>query len=155
MSCVEAPDFEVPKLGELLSFAIYSANLACGRAYRPLLELLGLTYTQWIVIVALGERDDQSVSSLGDTLFLESNTLTPVLKKLELAGLVRRQRSPADERQVHINLTEKGRRLGEKSMWERKPAHFGLAPGELVELQEKVTRIRDDLFRYVGKNVER
>ena len=72
-----------PKLADFLCFAIYSANLAYGRAYKPILEELGLTYTQYIAIVALWEEDHQTVSGLGEKLFLESNTLTPILKKLE------------------------------------------------------------------------
>ena len=104
------------RLGDFLCFAIYSANLAFGRAYRKGLEDLGLTYPQWIAIVALWEQDGQTVSELGEKMFLESNTLTPVLKKLETMGYLRRQRDPADERQVRISLTEAGRLLREKGM---------------------------------------
>jgi DNA-binding MarR family transcriptional regulator len=97
-----------------MCFAVYSANLAYGRAYKPILEALGLTYTQWITIVALWEEDNQTVKSLGEKLFLESNTLTPMLKKLEELGYLRRRRDPDDERQVIVSLTEEGRRLREK-----------------------------------------
>src|SRR5947208_996362 len=85
------------RLGDFLCFAIYSANLAFGRAYRKGLEELGLTYPQWIAIVALWEQDGQTVSALGEKMFLESNTLTPILKKLESMGYLRRQRDPADD----------------------------------------------------------
>ena len=78
----EGVDTASPKLADFLCFAVYSANLAYGRAYKPILEELGLTYTQYIAIVALWEEDDQTVSALGEKLFLESNTLTPILKKL-------------------------------------------------------------------------
>ena len=88
-----------PKLADFLCFAIYSANLAFGRAYRPILEELGLTYLQYITVVALWEEDNQTVRGLGEKLFLESNTLTPILKKLEAMGYVTRQRDPEDERQ--------------------------------------------------------
>ena len=71
------------KLSNFLCFAIYSANLAFGRAYKPILDQLGLTYTQYIAMVALSEQNDQTVGALGEKLFLESNTLTPILKKLE------------------------------------------------------------------------
>ena len=104
------------RLGDFLCFAIYSANLAFGRAYRQGLEELGLTYPQWIAIVALWEEDGQTVSALGEKMFLESNTLTPILKKLESMGYLRRQRDPADERQVRVSLTDEGRRLREKGM---------------------------------------
>src|SRR5262245_12562635 len=80
-----------PKLGDFLCFAVYSANLAFGRAYKSLLEPLGLTYLQYIAIVALWEQDNQTVSGLGEKLYLESNTLTPLLKKLEAMGYVRRR----------------------------------------------------------------
>ena len=101
---------------EYLCFAIYSANLAYGRAYKQGLAELGLTYPQWIAIVVLGEEGEQTVSQLGDRMFLESNTLTPMLKKLEAVGYLRRQRDPADERQVRVSLTDAGRRLREKAM---------------------------------------
>src|SRR4051812_7884603 len=103
-----------PKLADFLCFAIYSANLAYGRAYKPILDELGLTYTQFITIVALWEEDNQTVSSLGEKLFLESNTLTPMLKKLESQGYLYRRRDSIDERQVRVGLTDVGRRLWEK-----------------------------------------
>jgi DNA-binding MarR family transcriptional regulator len=103
-------------LNDYLCFAIYSANLAYGRAYKEGLERLGLTYPQWIAIVSLWEQDGQTVGELGARMFLESNTLTPMLKKLESMGYLRRQRDPADERQVRVSLTEAGRKLREKGV---------------------------------------
>ena len=135
------------RLGDFLCFAIYSANLAFGRAYRKGLEDLGLTYPQWIAIVALWEQDDQTVSELGEKMFLESNTLTPVLKKLETMGYLRRQRDPADERQVRISLTEAGRRLREKGMHMNLVAATGLKPDEFARLQETVVTVRDNLIK--------
>ena len=135
------------RLGDFLCFAIYSANLAFGRAYRKGLEDLGLTYPQWIAIVALWEQDGQTVSELGEKMFLESNTLTPVLKKLETMGYLRRQRDPADERQVRISLTEEGRRLREKGMHMNLVASTGLKPDEFVRLQETVVTLRDNLIK--------
>ena len=79
---------EAPKLSDFLCFAVYSANLAYGRAYKPILDDLGVSYTQWIIIVALWEQDHQTVGGLGEKLFLESNTLTPILKKLELTAWI-------------------------------------------------------------------
>src|SRR5262245_11906987 len=99
------------KLSDFLCFAIYSANLAFGRAYRPLLDKIGLTYTQYVTMIALWEEDDQTVSELGEKLCLESHTLTPILKKLESLGFVERRRDPADERQVRGSLTSTGRKL--------------------------------------------
>jgi DNA-binding MarR family transcriptional regulator len=135
------------RLGDFLCFAIYSANLAFGRAYRKGLEDLGLTYPQWIAIVALWEQDDQTVSELGEKMFLESNTLTPVLKKLETMGYLRRQRDPADERQVRISLTEAGRLLRQKGMHMNLVASTGLKPDEFARLQETVVALRDNLIK--------
>ena len=135
------------RLGDFLCFAIYSANLAFGRAYRKGLEDLGLTYPQWIAIVALWEQDGQTVSELGEKMFLESNTLTPVLKKLETMGYLRRQRDPADERQVRISLTEAGRLLREKGMHMNLVASTGLKPDEFARLQETVVTLRDNLIK--------
>ena len=81
----------MPRLADFLCFAIYSTNLAYGRAYKPILDALGVTYTQWITIVALWEEDGLTVGVLGERLFLESNTLTPILKKLEALGYVERR----------------------------------------------------------------
>src|ERR1017187_7339197 len=99
------------KLSNYLCFAVYSANLAFGRAYKPILDAVGLTYTQYIAMVAMSEADEQTVGELGEKLFLESNTLTPILKKLEQTGYISRIRDPADERQVRVSLTAAGRRL--------------------------------------------
>ncbi|MDI9682476.1 MarR family winged helix-turn-helix transcriptional regulator, partial [Burkholderia cenocepacia] len=100
------PSPAAPKLSEFLCFAIYSANLAFGKAYKPILDELGLTYTQYITIIALWEQDNQTVGQLGEKLFLESNTLTPILKKLEAMGYLERHRDPSDERQVLVSLTK-------------------------------------------------
>ena len=135
------------RLGDFLCFAVYSANLAFGRAYKKGLDELGLTYPQWIAIVALWEQDGQTVSELGEKMFLESNTLTPILKKLEAAGYLRRQRDPADERQVRISLTEAGRRLREKGMHMNLVSATGLKPDEFARLQENVVTLRDNLIK--------
>src|SRR6266702_3950281 len=119
-----------PKLADFLCFAVYSANLAFGKAYKPILEELGLTYTQYITIIPLWEEDDQTVSILGEKLFLESNTLTPILKKLEGMGYLERQRDPEDERQVRVSLTKAGRKLREKAFGMDLVEACGLAPDE-------------------------
>ena len=141
-------------LGDFLCFAIYSANLAFGRAYRRGLEDLGLTYPQWIAIVALWEQDGQTVSELGEKMFLESNTLTPVLKKLETMGYLRRQRDPADERQVRISLTEAGRLLREKGMHMNLMAATGLKEDEFARLQKSVVALRDNLIDATAQREE-
>ncbi len=138
----------MPKLADFLCFAVYSANLAYGKAYRPILDELGITYTQWITIVALWEQDDQTVGSLGAKLFLESNTLTPILKKLESLGYLRRQRDPGDERQVLVSLTEAGRRLRETGGQRNLVAASGLTPEEFGVIQKAVARLRDNLIAH-------
>ena len=134
------------KLSNFLCFAVYSANLAFGRAYKPILDGLGLTYTQYIAMIALSETDDQTVSELGEKLFLESNTLTPILKKLEQSGYISRARDPADERQVRVNLTPAGRRLLDKEISMSVIEAAGLGD-EFPIVQKSVVRLRDNLLQ--------
>ena len=145
------PEAAAPRLADFLCFAVYSANLAFGRAYRPILDELGLTYPQYIAIVALWEEDDQTVSCLGEKLFLESNTLTPILKKLESMGYLTRRRDPKDERQVRVNLTEAGRRLREKGLTMNLIKQTRLPPEEFAKLQKAVSNLRDSLMEAVGE----
>jgi DNA-binding MarR family transcriptional regulator len=143
----QAPAAAVP-LSDYLCFAVYSANLAFGKAYKPILEELGLTYPQYIAIIALWEEDNQTVSGLGAKLFLESNTLTPMLKKLEAMGYLERQRDPGDERQVRISLTKSGRRLREKAL-KMNPVETGLVPDEFAKIQTAVVALRNNLIKSV------
>src|SRR5438874_8124185 len=92
------------RFSDFLCFAVYSASHAFNRVYKPLLDELGLTYPQYLVMVLLWEQDDQTVGSLGEKLFLESSTLTPLLKRLEALGQVKRNRDQVDERQVRVRL---------------------------------------------------
>ncbi|MGV4795394.1 MarR family winged helix-turn-helix transcriptional regulator [Rhizobium sp. F40D2] len=140
------PGAESRKLSTFLCFAVYSANLAFGRAYKPVLDALGLTYTQYIAMVALSEEDDQTVSMLGEKLFLESNTLTPILKKLESSGFITRHRDPADERQVRVNLTPAGRDLLDTDPGSVLIDAVGLGD-DFPIVQKSVTRLRDNLLR--------
>jgi DNA-binding MarR family transcriptional regulator len=135
-----------PKLSKFLCFAVYSANLAFGRAYKPILEAVGLTYTQYIAMVALSEQGDQTVTALGEKLFLESNTLTPILKKLEKTGYISRIRDPADERQVRVNLTAAGRRLLENDLGAALVEACGLGD-EFPVVRKNVVMLRDNLLR--------
>jgi DNA-binding MarR family transcriptional regulator len=102
---VQVDRSELLKLDRQLCFALYSASLAMTRLYQPLLAPLGLTYPQYLVLLALWEQEGVTVSALGDSVFLDSGTLTPLLKRMEQAGLLRRQRDTVDERRVHIHLT--------------------------------------------------
>jgi DNA-binding MarR family transcriptional regulator len=136
-----------PQLADFLCFAVYSANLAFGKAYKPILDKLGLTYTQYIAIIALWEEDDQTVSGLGEKLFLESNTLTPILKKLEAMGYVHRARDAADERQVRVGLTPEGRALRESALNMSLRAATGLTPEEFPVVQKAVVKLRNNLIK--------
>ena len=103
-------------LDRQLCFAIYSASLAMTKVYKPLLEPLGLTYPQYLVMLVLWETDGLSVSQLGERLALDSGTLTPLLKRLEASGLVQRLRDAADERRVLLQLTADGRALKQRAV---------------------------------------
>jgi len=144
-------DHQDPKLADFLCFAIYSANLTFGKAYKPLLDQLGLTYTQYLAIIALWEEDQQNVSELGEKLFLESNTLTPILKKLESLGYVHRQRDPADERQVRVGLTPAGRALRERALGMNLSKACALTPEEFAETRNAVVTLRNNLLKSLGK----
>jgi MarR family transcriptional regulator, organic hydroperoxide resistance regulator len=139
----------VPQLSEFLCFAVYSANLAYGKAYKPILDKLGVTYTQYLVIVALWEQDHQTVGELGEKLFLESNTLTPILKRLESAGYLTRKRSAQDERQVVVNLTDAGRALRKQGLEMDLVAATGLSPEEFAVMQRGIVKLRDNLRAHV------
>lgn len=133
------------KLAEFLCFAVYSTNLAFGRVYRPILDALGLTYTQYVTMIALFEEDDQTVGSLGEKLFLESNTLTPILKKLEGMGYLERVRDSVDERLVRVRVTDEGRRLREKTASINLSDACGLTGDQFAALREQVVALRDNL----------
>ncbi len=140
---------DTAKLDDFLCFAIYSANHALNRVYKPLLDALGLTYTQYIAMVTLWERDDQTVGSLGEKLFLESSTLTPVLKRLEALGLIVRARDKADERQVRVQLTATGRALQDRAKT-IPPCILeasGLDMNELTRLKTEIATLRSSLLR--------
>lgn len=135
-------------LADYLCFSTYSANLAFNRVYKPLLEALGLTYPQYLALVLLWAEDDQTVGQLGEKLFLESNTLTPLLKRLEALGHVARSRDPKDERVVRIRLTDKGRRLAEQARCvpEEILLASGATPAELGRLNKEMAALRDRLL---------
>ena len=140
------PD-EAIKLDDFLCFAIYSANLAMNRLNKPVLDELGLTYPQYIVLVALYDQDDQIVSGLGDKLFLDSSTLTPLLKRMEAMGHLTRQRDPEDERQVRVRLTSQGRSVRERALAFRSELvkAIGLGAADFRRLREDMVKLRTNL----------
>ncbi|MBN9018112.1 MAG: MarR family transcriptional regulator [Rhizobiales bacterium] len=136
-------------LDDLLCFALYSASNAFSRAYRPMLDQLQITYPQYLVLVTLGAADDLTVGEIGERLFLESNTLTPLLKRLEVAGFVERRRDASDERQVRVRLTERGRAIrGEACRATLTLAeHIPQGLDDMASLRGQVTALRDALAR--------
>ncbi|MCH7629448.1 MarR family winged helix-turn-helix transcriptional regulator [Novosphingobium percolationis] len=113
MESMANPADEVLRLDRQLCFPLYAASNILTRAYRPLLDQLGLTYPQYLVLLVLWERAPRAVGEIGQQLFLDTGTLTPLLKRMEAAGLVSRQRDPEDERRVIVSLTAKGSDLRE------------------------------------------
>lgn len=143
-----------PLLDQSLCFAVYSAGLAFNRLYKPILDPLGLTYPQYLVMMALWEKDGQGVGELGDLLFLESNTLTPLIKRLEAAGLVKRERDKQDERQVRVSLTAGGRDLLKQASCVPMQVleASGMSVEQLVKLRNSVAGLRDNLRAAVGED---
>ncbi len=138
-----------PKLDNALCFAIYSANHAITRAYKPLLDQHGLTYPQYLVMLVLWSRDGQTVGGIGEELFLESSTLTPLLKRLEAAGYVRRARDANDERQVVVHLTPKGQELRRQlaDVPRQMLKAFGCGRDGADKLTAEVRAVRDNVSK--------
>ena len=136
-----------------LCFALYSTFHALGRTYAPLLSDLGLTYPQYLTMLVLWEQDNLGIKAIGDRLHLDSGTLTPLLKRLEHAGLVTRRRDPDDERQVKITLTKAGRDLEPKA--QPIPAQVALATrrsaSKLASLTDDLKNLRASLIASPGR----
>jgi len=140
------------KLDVLLCFSAYSLSHAFSRFYRPMLDKLGLTYPQFIVMMVLWERGKITMKELTDLVMLESNTLTPLLKKLEAAGLVNRTRNRADERVLDVEITAAGLKLKEEG--QLAAVELALASGEdlggVIEMQQRMSRMRDSVRSKLG-----
>jgi len=134
-------------LDRQVCFALYSASLAMTKLYQPLLVSLGLTYPQYLAMLILWESDGITVSAIGERLFLDSGTLTPLLKRLQAAGLVTRERDAEDERRVRVHLTDAGRGLQAKA--EAIPPcvleSTGCTVPELGELTQRLRMLRSRL----------
>ena len=140
-------------LGNQICFAIYSTAHAFNRVYKPLLDRLGLTYPQYLVMLVLWERDGVPVKDIGERLFLDSGTLTPLLKRLEAAHLLKRTRSAEDERQVLISLTSQGQTLREKARTVPQAilAASACSLGELSAMKNQLIALRDRLNAAAGE----
>ena len=141
------------RLGNQICFAIYSTAHAFNRVYKPLLDKIGLTYPQYLVMLVLWERDGLPVKAIGEQLFLDSGTLTPLLKRLEAAELVKRTRSTEDERQVLIALTSRGQALREKARAVPQAilAASACSVAELIGLKDELLALRDRLNAVSGE----
>jgi len=139
-----APEAGALALDNQLCFAVYAASHAFARTYRPLLERLGLTYPQYLVMLVLWERDGLTVKAIGERLGLDSGTLTPLLKRLATAGLVTRSRDAEDERQVRIALSDAGRALRAEAAGLPTviAGRLGLDVGELKRLRREIDGLR-------------
>ncbi len=145
------PNVNLLALENQFCFALYSASHAMTKAYKPMLDRLELTYPQYLVMLVLWEQDGVLVKDIGARLYLDSGTLTPLLKRLEAGGLLERKRDPHDERQVRISLTAAGKALAAQAR--DIPAQVLCASGQpldaLVRLRGELATVRDDLFKHM------
>ena len=134
-------------LDDQLCFSLYSASIAINRTYKPMLDEMGITYPQYLVLNALGEEQGMTIGAIADRLALESSTITPPVKRMEQAGLLERRRSKVDERQVHVWLTEAGQNLLAKSrcLGDTLVQRSGMTMKQFEALNEQVRTLRDAL----------
>ena len=132
-------------------YAIYTAGIAIQRLYKPLLDELGLTYPQFLVLNVLWDEDSQSVGGIAERLALESSTLTPVLKRLEVAQLVRRTRNPDNERQVIVALTDQGKAMQMRGgcLADALLESTGETTASMAKVNEDVRRLRDRIYDHL------
>jgi DNA-binding MarR family transcriptional regulator len=144
-----APGVNLLALDNQFCFALYSASHAMTKTYKPMLDRLGLTYPQYLVMLVLWEQDAILVKEIGARLFLDSGTLTPLLKRLEANGLLSRTRDAHDERQVRIALSDRGRALRQQAeaIPEQVLCASGQQIGALGRMRGELAAVRDDLFK--------
>lgn len=134
---------DTTRLEDHLCYALYAASMQIGRIYKPHLDRMGITYPQYLVLTVLWEDDGKSVGAIAERLALESSTVTPLVKRLEAAGIVTRARHPEDERRVLVSLTGKGRDLqgASRCLAETLVARSGMQPEELMALKRQVQQL--------------
>lgn len=144
-------------LDEQLCFSLYGASIAMTRVYKPMLDRIGITYPQYLVLHALWEEDGRTIGAIAERLSLESSTITPLVKRLEASGLVRRARDTKDERQVRVLLTEAGQGLRSEAtcLAEAVFAKTGLSIDELRALTQNVRRLQRALASEPAADAER
>jgi DNA-binding MarR family transcriptional regulator len=145
------------RLDRQVCFPLYAASNLISRRYRPALTPLGLTYPQYLVMLVLWEHTPQTVGSLGEALYLDSGTLTPLLKRMEQAGLIRRARDPMDERRVLVALTRRGASLRSKALGVPQTLAQGFSgdPSSLVDLREMVRTLLSTLADHGDPSMDR
>ena len=143
-------------LDEQLCFSLYGASMAINRAYKPLLDALEITYPQYLVLSTLWESDGLSVGAIAERLGLDSSNVTPLVKRMDGAGLVSRVRNPADERQVVVSLTGQGRDLQARSacLGQALFDAAGMSVERLIQLNKDVQAFRDSVARFVSRRPE-
>jgi DNA-binding MarR family transcriptional regulator len=134
----------VPLDGQLC-FSLYGAAIAINRAYKPLLDELGLTYPQYLVVAVLTEKDGQTIGEIADRLGLEPSTITPLVKRLEQSGLLARRRNPQDEREVNVTLSKQGKEVYARTGCLRNELlkRSGMTANELIAFNRQVQKLRD------------
>ncbi len=152
MADADPPDDDPLRLDLQVCFPLYAATNLIGRLYRPVLAKLSLTYPQYLVMLVLWEGEPQTVGSLGARLYLDSGTLTPLLKRMEAAGLVTRRRDERDERRVQIDLTGKGRELRKSAVHVPQTMADGYEGEGLEELRETVRHLVTILSKHSGSS---
>jgi MarR family transcriptional regulator, organic hydroperoxide resistance regulator len=137
----------VPLDGQLC-FSLYATSMAINRAYKPMLDAMGITYPQYLVLSVLAENGEQTISAIAERLDLEPSTITPLVKRLEHAGLLSRRRNPRDEREVQVALTASGKRLHDESgcLTETLLRRSGLSVPEMMSLNERIQALRQALI---------
>ncbi len=149
----EVMDYEKLKLENQLCFPLYACSREIIRRYKPFLDEIGLTYTQYIAMMVLWERKQVTVKKMGELLYLDSGTLTPLLKKMEAAGLLRRSRAREDERSVIIELSEKGEKLKDQAVT-IPDRMFQCIPVNEEESRD-LYRLLYQILGQAGKNIEK
>ncbi|MDB5523111.1 MAG: putative MarR family transcriptional regulator [Rhizobium sp.] len=134
-------------LDSQLCFSIYSTAIAINRAYKPMLDALGVTYTQYLVLSALWEHDGMTISAISERLWLEPSTITPAVKRLEAAGFLTRQRNKTDERLVQVFLTDKGNQLHAQTgcLTDTLLRRSGFSVEDMVKLNDTVQKLRSGM----------
>lgn len=146
-------EFEQLKLSNQLCFPIYAASRLITRTYQPMLDELGITYPQYLVLMVLWEQDSMPVNTIAKKLILNTNTITPLLKRMEVQGIVKRTRSNEDERKVTVSLTDKGHQLRTQAaeIPEKLVSQLDtdkISVEELIDLREKLNRLIDSMTEH-------